>query len=244
MDISHPQSPREVAAFITKSLKASADPDKAVPMARYMKTDMPFYGVQKSGREKIARAIKWHYRPGTFEEYLELVNLLWSKEHREEKYLAIQLARTYRLFITTDSLELYERLIREGAWWDFVDEIAIKLIGPVLRNEPEVMEPVLDEWIEDENMWIRRAALLSQVLHRDKTDKDRLFRYCKARLGDDEKFVQKAIGWALRDYSRANSEAVRSFLMKHGDEMSELAFREAARVLNKKGYDLKKPEKA
>jgi len=181
-------------------------------MAQYMKTRMPFYGVQKPGREHIARAVKWHFRPSSQTEYERLVRMLWSQEHREEKYLAVQFARTFRLFITLESMPLYEFLIRDGAWWDFVDDVAIRLVGTVLRHERPQISPILDRWIEDEDRWIRRAALLSQIMHREHTDHARLFRYCRICIHEEDPFILKAVGWALRDYAKAAPDRVEHFL--------------------------------
>lgn len=212
IDIPHLYSPEDVVRFVGRELAAARDQEKAHQMAQYMKTRMPFYGVQKPGREHIARAVKWHFRPSSQAEYERLVRLLWNQQHREEKYLAVQFARTFRLFITSESMPLYEFLIRDGAWWDFVDDIAIRLVGTVLRHERPQISATLDAWIVDEDRWIRRAALLSQVMHREHTDHARLFRYCRACMSDEDPFILKAVGWALRDYAKAAPDRVERFL--------------------------------
>lgn len=235
IDIPHLYSPEDVVRFVGRELEAASDADKAQQMAQYMKTHMPFYGVQKPGREHIARAVKWHFRPSSQEEYEHLVKLLWNQDHREEKYLAVQFARTFRLFITSDSLPLYEFLIRDGAWWDFVDDVAIRLVGSVLRNERQTVSSLLDRWIEDDDMWIRRAAIISQVMHRGDTDHERLFAYCRACMDDTSPFIRKAIGWALRDYAKASPSRVARFVHKHRDELSPVSLREATRGLPSDG---------
>lgn len=224
-------SPEDVVKFVGTQLEASADAEKAAQMAQYMKTQMPFYGVQKPGREHIARTVKWHFRPSSQEEYDHLVRLLWAQPHREEKYLAVQFARTFRLFITSDALPLYEFLIRDGAWWDFVDDVSIRLVGSVLRREREVVSELLDRWIEDENRWIRRAAIISQVMHRADTDEARLFAYCQKCLTETDPFIRKAIGWALRDYAKAAPARVARFVKDHGDAMAPITYTEATRGL-------------
>ncbi|MCZ7585962.1 MAG: DNA alkylation repair protein [Deltaproteobacteria bacterium] len=156
---------------------------------------------------------------------------LWNRPHREMKYAAIDLARGKREFITPASLPLYERLVREGAWWDLVDEVAAHLIGEVLLHHRKETSPLLDRFIADDDFWIRRTAIIAQVRHKEKTDARRLFRYALARAHEKEFFIRKAIGWALRDYSRTNPDAVRRFLDEHGDKLSGLSRREASRHL-------------
>ena len=156
---------------------------------------------------------------------------MWERPHREEKYCAISLAVDHPEYVTIGSVPLYRRMIREGAWWDFVDEIAAHLIGKVLLDDRERMALKLDRWINDENMWIRRTAILSQLKHKAATDQDRLFGYCLRRADEKEFFIRKAIGWALREYAKTEPDAVRTFALEHRDRLSGLSFREATKHL-------------
>ena len=101
-------------------------------MAAYMKTDMPFYGVGKPQRVVVFRSTVRPFPVASRAAYQQAVLALWSQPHREEKYLAIQLARHHDDYVTRASVPLYKRLIREGAWWDFVDEVSVHLVGRVL----------------------------------------------------------------------------------------------------------------
>jgi 3-methyladenine DNA glycosylase AlkD len=135
-------------------------------------------------------------------------------------------------------MPLYERLIREGAWWDLVDDAAIRLAGRVLRAHRQEMSDVMDAWIDDDDLWIRRSALISQIGHRAETDHGRLFDYCRKRAGESEFFIRKAIGWALRDYSYAAPERVMAFLTDNRQRLSGLSFREGAKALRRKGHKI------
>lgn len=104
---------KDLVQFVQGELEKRADPEKAGPMAAYMKTRMPFYGVQKKGRDEISRAFA-DYRPDSLQDYEKAVLSLWSLPHREEKYLAINFATRMSEFIQPDSLPLYEKLIRDG----------------------------------------------------------------------------------------------------------------------------------
>ncbi|MEA2064471.1 MAG: DNA alkylation repair protein [Gemmatimonadota bacterium] len=224
---------KKLTLFVKQELISLADPEKAAPMAAYMKTDMPFYGVQSGERRQIARQAMQRFPVESRAAYEDAVLDLWRQPHREEKYIAVTLARLHRKFIGLGSIALYERLIREGAWWDFVDEAAVHLVGSALKACPEELWPVIDRWIEDRDMWIRRTALLCQNRHKKRTDGKRLFRYCLARSPEGEFFIRKAIGWALREYSKSEPEAVQQFLLANKDKLSALSFKEAARRLQK-----------
>ena len=119
---------------IQRDLRAAANPEKAAPMAAYMKTEMPFYGVQKPGRTRVLKQALRDHPLETAADVRAAVETLWALEHREEKYLAIALIREYPAFIVMRELPLYRRLIVEGAWWDFVDEVATKPIRHLVRT--------------------------------------------------------------------------------------------------------------
>ena len=222
-------SPADAVAYAQSALAARRDPDKAVAMQSYMKTEMPFYGVQKPGRELILRHLMRESAPADREEYEAIVTALWELPHREEKYLAQGVAAGFRQFIVPESLPLYRRFIVEGAWWDFVDETATHMIRELVIDHPEETWPVVDGWVDDDDMWLRRAAIICQVGAKERTDADRLWRYCASRAHEKEFFIRKAIGWALRDYARTDPGAVARFVDRHRDDLSGLSFREATK---------------
>lgn len=215
----------ELTEFVANRLAAVADPAKAAPMAKYMKTDMPFYGVQKPARRPIWKALVKQYPPADRDAYEANVLALWALPHREEKYAAIHYARAFPDHCTLASLPLYERMIREGAWWDLVDGIAPYLVGALLPHVD------LRAWARDDDLWIRRSALIAQLNKKEDTDADLLFELCLARAHETEFFIRKAIGWALRQYARTDADAVRAFLAEHGEALSGLSRREASKHL-------------
>jgi len=226
---------QELVQFVQTQLKALEDPEKAQKMAAYMKTDMPFYGVQKPQRAEIYKQIKKQFPLTQREAYEEAILALWHLPHREEKYTALYILGKYKRMVSLDSLPLYERLIREGAWWDFVDEIVGQAINPIHLKHRQTLRSTLDDWIEDDDFWIRRAAILSQLKHKKETNTQQLFYYCLRCCHEKEFFIRKAIGWALREYSKHAPEAVMAFLLEHQDKLSGLSFREGARLLKKNG---------
>jgi 3-methyladenine DNA glycosylase AlkD len=224
----------EIVQFVQRRFRTSADPHKAKPMAAYMKTDMPFYGILKPDRVRVLRELKKQFPLETRSQYQSAVLALWNLPHREEKYAATWIAHSWPPFIVPASMPLYRRLIVEGAWWDFVDDVAIRMTGIVWLNHREALSRVMDKWIDapgDRNMWLRRAAIIGQIKHKDQTDEDRLFDYCRRRAHEKEFFIRKGIGWALRQHAYTNPGTVRAFLHKHQASLSPLSLREAGKHL-------------
>jgi 3-methyladenine DNA glycosylase AlkD len=218
-------------SFVIGGLEAAADPSKAVPMAEYMKTDTPFYGVQKAGRTRITRELKRRFPPDNREGYTGLVRSLWSLPHREEKYIALAYARAFDVYVDAASMPLFKTLIVEGAWWDFVDEAATKLVGGALQKEPASVTPIMASWIADEDLWLRRTSIICQLGRKASTNRELLEHACIANLSDTEFFIRKAIGWSLREYAKTDPHWVRRFVETHSDEMSGLSVREATKHL-------------
>lgn len=225
----------ELVAYVSGSLEALRDPEKSVEMAAYMRTNMPFYGVQKPDRIPILRQIKKDFKPFSFEEYRSAVLALWRQSHREEKYFAINYADSFPDFINPGAIALYEQMIREGQWWDFVDPIAIDLIGEVFLEERSAIKPIIIKWSKDKDFWIRRATLICQMHHKSATDEELLFQLCLKMAHEKEFFIQKAIGWALREYSKTNAKAVTQFLTTNKKLLAPLSYREGAKHLIREG---------
>lgn len=221
-----------LTAFVADRLVEVADPDKARPMAAYLKTDMPFYGVQKAGRVPILRDVVKRFPASNRDDYRTAVLALWNQPHREEKYLAIGYAQSFSRFVTLSSVPLYRRLIVEGAWWDLIDGIATNLIGDVLLSQRERMTPKIEAWIDDRDMWLRRTSIICQIGQKDDTDTDLLFDACERLMHETEFFIRKAIGWALRDYAKIDPDAVAAFVTEHRDGLSGLSYGEATKHLD------------
>lgn len=215
--------------YVQTELARQADPEKAAGMQAYMKTDMPFYGVQRRGQIPIIRHVARTWPPTTQGEYENLVLAIWELAHREEKTIAQKVAAAHKDWVTPVSIPVYRRFIVEGAWWDFVDETATHLIRPLVIHFPGQTWPTVEQWAEDDHMWLRRAAIICQVGAKSATDPERLFGFCEARAREKEFFIRKGIGWALREYSKSDPEAVAAFALRHKDELSGLSFREATK---------------
>lgn len=207
------------------------DPDRALAMAAYLKTDEPMFGVRRPDLKLIVKDLVATARPETVEDYTATVTALWEQPHREERYVAIGFARACDEFVDAGSVDLYARMIVEGAWWDLVDEIAIRLVGRALEKDRIVVTPMIHGWISSDDPWLRRTSIICQVTRGPTTDRDLLSDACTANLADTDFFIRKAIGWSLRDFGKADPSWVRSFIDRHGRQMSGLSLREASKYL-------------
>lgn len=217
---------------IRQALAHAADPERAPKMQAYMKSDMPYRGVDAKGQRTIFRAAWKEFPVNTFQEYSAVVRDLWDHAaYREERYAAQETAKRFRKFHLMEALPLYRHMIETGAWWDHVDMISADLIGALLGSFPDQMTPILYEWIEDDHLWIRRAAILSQLRFKEKTDAAMLFAFCDRCLEETTFWMRKAIGWALRQHSKTDPDPVRGFIAAHRERMAGLTFREASKYV-------------
>lgn len=223
--------PVELADRAAELLAANADDDRAVAMAAYMKTDMPFYGVTAQARKVISRRLATEFPATSRSDYELAVRALWHGSHREEKYLAVAYARSFQRYVTLSSLPMYRLMITQGAWWDFVDEIAAHLVGTVLFNQRDQLTPRMEEWTTERDMWLRRTSILAQLRHKAATDTELLGGACTRNMEDTAFFIRKAIGWALREYAKTNPTWVLAYVSHHQREMSGLTYREAMKHL-------------
>jgi 3-methyladenine DNA glycosylase AlkD len=222
---------RDLLDAVRASLQGVADPAKAPVMQAYMKSTMPFYGVFAPTQKALFRsAFAAHPLPDRAT-WLRAVELLWhAATHREERYAAIALSG-YRAYAPYQDIDLvtglYAELVSTGAWWDYVDEIAIRRIGPLLRAGPVAVTPIMREWATDSDLWKRRTAIICQIGHKDATDRDLLTFAIDANTDGRDFFIRKAIGWALRELAKRDPAWVRSFVADHRAVLSGLSQREA-----------------
>ncbi|WP_127125494.1 DNA alkylation repair protein [Georgenia sp. SYP-B2076] len=225
---------------VRRVLGDAADPARAAGQQRYMRSEMPFRGLRSPELRAVLRPLLTDpaHALGDAGAWEATVRALWDGAgYREERYAAIALARhrAYAVWATDPAaLPLYRHLLVSGAWWDYVDDVAVHLVGPVLRAHPEEAE-LMRSWARHEDMWVRRAAVLCQLGARGRTDTGLLVDVVEANvLGSAfgrEFFIRKAIGWALRDYARTDMPWVLAHVDALGDRLSPLSRREALKHL-------------
>ncbi len=217
-----------LAEELRAALREVADPALAPGQQAYMKSAMPFLGVRVPEARALTRRIA---RGVTDVELLRATALeLWrDAAHREERYAAGELMALRPMRGRLELLPVHEEMIRTGAWWDHSDEVAHR-IAETLDAHPSELATLLRGWARDDDLWIRRVAIIGQLGRRDRTDRALLAEAIEANLGDPEFFIRKAIGWALRDLAKTDPEWVRAFVDAHPG-LSPLSRREALKAL-------------
>jgi 3-methyladenine DNA glycosylase AlkD len=219
-------SPEQFVAQVRETFEAHRNPAKAAPMAKYMKNRFPFLGLPRPDYQALAKPLLQSVGKTADEPWLlEVARLLWELPEREYQYLAVGVLRAGSRRLGPGSLEVLERLLTHKTWWDSVDGLAAKVVGPLVLRYPE-LKAEMDRWSRHHDFWLRRAAILHQLGYKEKTDPERLFAYCAANAADREFFIRKGIGWALREYAKTDPEAVWAFVAAHPG-LSPLSKREA-----------------
>lgn len=219
--------------FISKlrqSLVEHQESEFAAWQTAYMRDQFVFFGVRKPRLIEILTPLMKQFPCKDEADLKELIEFLWKQKEREFHYAAMILAKKHLRIASPSILDTFEVMIRCHSWWDTVDEIAAHLIGGLAKHYPELVSQ-LDSWIVDDDLWIRRTAVIYQLRWKDKTDEKRLFSACLKLGHEKEFFIQKAIGWALREYAKTNPNAVQTFLDTHGKKLSSLSLREAQKHL-------------
>ncbi|OEZ64028.1 DNA alkylation repair protein [Duganella sp. HH105] len=217
----------EFHSALDTALAHAATPGRAPAMRAYMRDQFDFLGIGTPQRRQAAKPLLQQLKGIGADNLILHARALWEFPQREYQYVAIDLLAMHwkqlELVHIPDLLEL----VKSKSWWDTVDALAA-VIGDVLRYRHDGM----DQAIEHNDMWVRRIALLHQLGWRDKVDVERLFNYSLTLAHEKEFFIQKAIGWALRDYARHDADAVRAFTSKEKHRLSALSYREANKHLS------------
>ena len=212
---------------LVKELKTVANSDDAAAMKAYMKNKFEFLGVKTPARRKLAKVffkqqidfvIDWNF-----------INEAWSNPYRELQYAALDYLESRKKLLTPSDLPRLKKLAQTKSWWDTVDFLD-RLVGSIIARFPETKEIIL-AWSRDEDIWLRRLAIDHQLLRKEETDTELLEKILVNNLGQTEFFINKAIGWALRDYSKTNPNWVRDFIERHQAEMAALSIREGRKYL-------------
>ena len=200
----------------------------AESMSKYMQDKFRFLGVRGATRTEIYKKYFPDARKTKTIDW-DFVENCWNKEEREFQYVVVYYLKAMQKFLKREDISRLKYLIVTKSWWDTVDLLA-KVVGSlVIRIEG--YDQIMLEWSKDSNIWLRRVAILYQLSLKDKVDKQVLDEILVNNLGDSEFFINKAVGWALRDYSKYNPEWVREFIKKNKENMANLSIREASKYI-------------
>jgi len=202
--------------------------EQARQMSKYMLNKFEYIGIKTPERRKIFKNFFKEYKNEEKIDW-EFVNKCWENKHREFQYIAADYLKNMKDKLTIDDILKFKRLILEKSWWDTIDNLDMT-IGALALKDSNVNK-ILLEWSLDENIWLKRIAIDHQLLRKEKTNTELLEKILKNNLGQTEFFINKAIGWALRDYSKTNPEWVKNFIEKNRENMAKLSIKEASKYL-------------
>ncbi|QCX38196.1 DNA alkylation repair protein [Aureibaculum algae] len=207
-----------------------ANPTIAVAQKAYMRGQFEYFGLKTDTRRAIQKPFLIKAYLPEKKELTTLVKILWLKPQRDFHYFAQELVFKYVKQFEKEDIALLEYMVRHNSWWDTVDYIAVKLMGSYFKKFPEQRVTYCSKWLQSDNIWLQRSALLFQLKYKTEMDTQLLSSTITSLLGFKEFFINKAIGWVLREYSRTNPDWVITFVDK--TKLSNLSKKEALRLLN------------
>ena len=226
-------SAKDWANLIVEAFRDSANPANADPMAAYMKHRFQFFGIKRPARNEIQRGIFSTYGYPPQNQIEEVATILFADEYRESQYAALDILRHEVKKGPVGRWRYYDRLIVTKSWWDTVDGIATNILGAHLLLHSDLRSSVPGKLLSSKNMWRKRVAIIHQLKYGQDTDVDFLFYACRACAQSDEFFLQKAIGWALRQLSKTHEAAAIHFI--ESEELAPLSKREGLKWLKNQG---------
>ncbi len=205
-----------------------ADTTKAEAMSKYMRFLFPFYGIATPLRRELTRPIIREFKRQEEIDW-DFLSKCYEDPHREMHYLALDALLSIRKKLLHEHLPKLFPFVKQHQWWDSID-VLDGILGEIARKDPRT-KTLLRNWAEEEDFWLRRIAINHQLEYKEETDTELLEYAITKNFGNDEFFINKAIGWSLREYSKTHSQWVRDFIQRHEEYMSPLSLREAKKYL-------------
>ena len=204
--------------------------ERALKMKKYMKDRYSFFGIPSPLRKELMKNSDLWRMKWTNIQLKQVKELLWADPRREMQYVAIDIAIKRKKVLTVDDLKWIESLIVNKSWWDTVDALASHFVGYILELDEILRAKTNKRWINSDNMWLIRTAIIFQLKYKQKVDKELLFNNILKHKDSKEFFINKASGWALRELAKTEADTVRQFVGAH-PELSNLTKREAMKHL-------------
>ncbi|MBS4220680.1 DNA alkylation repair protein [Bacillus sp. FJAT-49711] len=215
--------------LLTEIFEKHQNRENAILMAKYMKDLFPFLGIRSPDRKTITSDWFKSISLSPNESLFPFIKELWIKPEREYQYVAIDYLIKKKKYLLETDIDLLEYVIVTKAWWDTVDLISSHLVGALFLKHPHLIKKHGEKWLLSGNMWLQRTMLLFQLKYKNQTDEQLLFSIIKRTSHINEFFIQKAIGWSLREYSKTSPDAVAQFT--ETNELSNLAKREGLKYI-------------
>lgn len=221
-----------IVSTLNTRFELLANPEKASWQKAYLRNQFEFYGINSPEQEMIRKDIFAEFGIPDQTEVEVIIHELWALPQREFQYFGLFLVEKMIKKANPDFIRALELMITTKTWWDTVDMIASHHVGVLLQRFPELTPVYNKKWMASGNLWLQRTAVLFQLKYKDKTDTSLLFDLIRQLAGHKDFFIRKAIGWALREYSKTSPDAVLRFL--NNIDLSPLSRREALKVINRK----------
>lgn len=193
---------------IIETFQKHSNPENAGAMKKYMKDHFEYYGIKSPIRKEISKEFLKKENLPSKSELFPFIEELWEAEHRELQYLAMEILKKYKKKWERGDHDFLEYLITTKSWWDTIDLTAAHFVGSYFQMFPDLIDPVTEKWMMSDNIWLQRSCILYQLSYKEKTDTDRLLKFIIQIKHNKEFFIQKAIGWSLREYAKRNPEWV------------------------------------
>ena len=213
---------------ILQELRDNKNPSQAVPMAKYMKNKFSFLGLTRPARNKIQAGFLKEVRKEKGINW-EFIFKCWELPEREYQYLAVDYLTTCVQLLQKEDMAKLELLTVQKSWWDSVDIIAVKLVGELCNKYPKLIDDYILNWAASDNIWLVRTAILFQLKYKQNTDTILLARIIIQNSNSREFFINKAIGWILREYSKTDIQWVKAFIASN--PLHPLSVREGSKYL-------------
>lgn len=220
-------SPSRFVQYFAEEFALHGDPVRAIGASKYMRNLFPFFGIPSPERKDVTKRLLGELGTPTSEEMSTLLPLFWSKSQREFHYAAQDLLFAARKTFTPRTFDLIQFALVNSSWWDTVDFLSSKCVGTCVKMFPKEGMKWVRKWRRSSDMWLNRTSIIFQLTYKAETDSDFLFETCKIFSGSNEFFIQKAIGWSLRQYAYTDLDSVKSFVTSQ--LLKPLSVREGAK---------------
>lgn len=226
-----PHSTQEYITELRSSFELNRNDSIAIQQKAYLKNRFEHFGLKSPERRELSKPFLQKAFLPSKEEAFQIVETLWKDDYRDFQYFSMDLLLKYKKTFTPDDIPFFEELIINKSWWDTVDLIATNMVGQALKNHPDLQKEFSEKWLNSNNMWLQRTAILFQLKYKEDLDTDLLAQNITHMVGSKEFFINKAIGWVLREYSKTHPEWVIDFIEK--TPLHSLSRKEGLKHLNK-----------
>ncbi len=215
---------------LEKIFEENKDEQQALKMEAYLRNQFKMLGIPKSKRAGLEKEFIKETKKLNNDELITLVNELHNKDYREYMYTAQQILLANFKKLTIEDIYKITNLALINPWWENADGY-VMVIKRWLKQNPGYIKEYVNKYYNNKNFWLRRISIIAQLSLKEKTDFEVLKKAIKYNIKDKEFFIQKAIGWSLRDYSKSNPKEVRNFIEENKDKLSNLAIKEGSKYI-------------